>query len=323
MKFGVRDICDVVFKAKAPMTIGTATFRKGQPVLYIDTATASSLEQSTTTTYAQGGKGNTRLVTWEGEKTLTFTVTDALLSPIGLAILSGAGLFQAEGDNKLVHVHSTAMATIGGGKVDLSSALKEGEKIDATAPVFVSLAESDGSITGQLIGDLKVNASGDGLETDSTAEMLAGDVSSATATGNVFVDFYVTKKSADVPEIQIDATSFGGNFYVEASTLFRDTAGTDLPAEITLPNVKIQSNFSFNMSATGDPSTFDFVMDAMPDYTMFDRSHKVMCVIQIVQDAVSAAAGATTRDSVMRHYNPIETDESKADSTPNESGETE
>ena len=41
MKFGVREICDVVFKAKARQKIGSRTFEAGQPVLYIDTATTS------------------------------------------------------------------------------------------------------------------------------------------------------------------------------------------------------------------------------------------------------------------------------------------
>ena len=94
MKFGVRECANIVFRAKQPIRIGTATFQTGQPVLYIDTATTSSMEQSTTTVYAQGGRGNARLLAWEGEKTLTFSFTDALLSPIGFAILSGAGLFK-------------------------------------------------------------------------------------------------------------------------------------------------------------------------------------------------------------------------------------
>ena len=43
MKFGVREICDVVFKAKSPVKIGTTNFQAGQPVLYIDTATTSTI----------------------------------------------------------------------------------------------------------------------------------------------------------------------------------------------------------------------------------------------------------------------------------------
>lgn len=54
MKFGVREICNVVFRAKSPMKIGKTTFQAGQPVIMLDTATASTLEGSATTVYAQG-----------------------------------------------------------------------------------------------------------------------------------------------------------------------------------------------------------------------------------------------------------------------------
>ena len=66
MKFGVREISYVVFKAKAETKIGTTTFAKGQPVLYIDTAKTSTIEGAATTVYATGGKGNPRLISWEG-----------------------------------------------------------------------------------------------------------------------------------------------------------------------------------------------------------------------------------------------------------------
>ena len=301
MKFGVREICNVVFKAKADTTIGTSTFKAGQPVLYIDSATTSTVEGAATTVYAQGGRGNTRLIAWEGEKTLTFTVEDALLSPIGFSILSGAGLFKNAEIN--VHVHTTSEAYVGGdGKIDLTDVLGETETIDKHAPVFVMLAEADGSITGDLLENLEV----------------AEDGKSMTGAGSsyygktVFVDFYIVKNSANVSELQIDAEHFAGNYYVEASTLFRrESDGVDMPAEITLPNVKIQSNFTFNMAATGDPSTFTFTMDAFPGYTMFDKKHKVLCVIQVVEDAV---AGNETKNSVMGHPTGFDIPENDDDS---------
>ena len=299
MKFGVREICNVVFKAKADTKIGNATFKKGQPVLYIDTATTSTVEGAATTVYAQGGRGNTRLIAWEGEKTLTFTVEDALLSPIGFSVLSGAGLFKD--DQQQVHVHVTSNAVVdANGEIDLTDALGESETIDGTAPVFVSVAETDGSITGELVTDL--TASGKKL---TGATEYAGKP--------VFVDFYIVKNSANISELQIDAANFAGYYYVEASTLYRrQSDGVDMPAEITLPNVKIQSNFTFNMAATGDPSTFTFTMDAFPGYTTFDREHKVLMVMQIVEDAT---AGNETVDSVMKHPAGFEITSSKDDST--------
>lgn len=44
MKFGVREICNVVFRAKSPMKIGKTTFQTGQPVIMLDTATAPTLK---------------------------------------------------------------------------------------------------------------------------------------------------------------------------------------------------------------------------------------------------------------------------------------
>ena len=288
MKFGVREICDVVFKAKSDVRIGKTLFRKGQPVLYIDTATTSTLEGASTTVYAQGGKGNTRLIAWEGEKTLTFTVEDALLSPIGFSILSGAGLFKGSEKTTEVHVHATSSAYTSNGSIDLSDALDSGELICATAPIFVSITEADGSITGELIENVTV---------DETGKKIIG--ASIEAGKTVLVDYYIIKQAGNVSELQIDAENFAGYYYVEASTLFRDqNTGKDMPAEITIPNVKIQSNFTFTMAATGDPSTFTFTMDAFPGYTYFNPSKKVLCVIQVVEDSEAATS---IMESVMPH----------------------
>ena len=288
MKFGVREICDVVFKAKSDVKIGKTLFRKGQPVLYIDTATTSTLEGASTTVYAQGGRGNTRLIAWEGEKTLTFTVEDALLSPIGFSILSGAGLFKGSEKTTEVHVHATSTAYTSNGSIDLSDALGSSELICATAPIFVSITEADGSITGELIENVTV---------DETGKKIIG--ASIEAGKTVLVDYYIIKQAGNVSELQIDAENFAGYYYVEASTLFRDqNTGKDMPAEITIPNVKIQSNFTFTMAATGDPSTFTFTMDAFPGYTYFNPSKKVLCVIQVVEDSEAATS---IMESVMPH----------------------
>jgi hypothetical protein len=104
MKFGVREICDVVLKAKANQIVGNKKFYKGEPVIYFDTLKTSSMEGAATTVYAQGGRGNARLAAWEGERTITFTMEDALISPAGFMILSGAGLIEAT-ESKPIQVH--------------------------------------------------------------------------------------------------------------------------------------------------------------------------------------------------------------------------
>lgn len=313
MKFGVRECANIVFRAKQPIRIGTATFQTGQPVLYIDTATTSSMEQSTTTVYAQGGRGNARLLAWEGQKTLTFSFTDALLSPIGFAILSGAGLFKRGNGNQgsetedLVHFHMTSGAnlSISGttGTIDLRDAIAEfGSQATVCvgdAPIYVMETEDDGSLTGHIYSGTMTVSGGIVTITDIK---LNGE--NATDSASVMVDYYVDLPGKHVYEADITPETFGGNYYVEADTLFRDqSTGKDLPANLTFPNVRLQSNFTMTFAGTGDPSTFDFTMDAFPDYTYFDKKKKVLAVMQIV-DSISlgaSAVAAQAEDPVMYH----------------------
>jgi hypothetical protein len=52
MRFGSREICDVVFRARNKMTLGSRTFLKNEPVIYFDTLKTYSLEGAVTTVYA-------------------------------------------------------------------------------------------------------------------------------------------------------------------------------------------------------------------------------------------------------------------------------
>ncbi|MBR6516401.1 MAG: hypothetical protein IKT40_06050, partial [Bacilli bacterium] len=104
----------------------------------------------------------------------------------------------------------------------------------------------------------------------------------------VKVDYYV-EKTAKASEITITPDKFAGFYYLEASTLFRkEETGEDLPAEFVIPKVKVQSNWTFSMAATGDPSTFTFTMDAFPDYTKFDKTKKVLACLQIIDEGASS-----------------------------------
>lgn len=76
---------------------------------------------------------------------------------------------------------------------------------------------------------------------------------SAILYDSALVDYYIARASG-AKQIEITPDKFGGNYYLEASTLWRDTDGVDWPAEFIIPNCKIQSNFTFTMASSGDPS---------------------------------------------------------------------
>ena len=396
MKFGVREIANVVFKAKGVQKVGNRIFYPDEPVLYFDTLKTSSLEAAANTVYAEGGRGNARLVAWDGDRTLTFNMEDALISAEGLQILSGAGLMEASSKDT-IKVHSTSqlagndvIVTVDGNQkvtgVDIYlpvlpywpkssgsyvydtsdhskntnyiyvfpldqygevwtepfipnmgatdageaslyaekneiiantvySALSAAEKANYTAVVpatdpatYKRTAESgwrkavvDGGekAIGYKISLLATDDLNNTSFATNGAPVFGDDIAKifSNLQGNnvVLVDYYVEKASG-VQQIDITADKFGGAFYIEADTLFRTQQNIDMPAEFVIPNGKIQSNFTFSMAATGDPSTFTFTVDAMPDYTRFDKTKKVLASIQIIED------GATSEASRERTY---------------------
>ena len=278
MKFGVREICDVVLKAKANQKVGNKIFYKNEPVIYFDTLKTSSMEGAATTVYAQGGRGNSRLMAWEGERTVTFTMEDALISAAGFMILSGAGLIDAT--EKPIYVHTTEqtndVAKGDDGKITIT--LKEEPHYVEGGEDFVYVMLMNG---GEVVSEpyIPEKVEGKVVTLKSSDEISDFDNNSV-----VLVDYYV-KKTSGAQQIEITPDKFGGNYYLEASTLFRDTNGVDMPAEFIIPNCKIQSNFTFTMASSGDPSSFTFTMDAFPDYTKFNSTKKVLAAIQIINEA--------------------------------------
>ena len=256
-QYGIRDITDLVLKARNRMRIGNQIFQPGQPVVYFTTAQTATLEGAATQVYAQGGHGYPRLIAWEGERTVTLTLTEALISPESFALLSGALRTDADAEHK-AYVPTWFEAPVQAGGIVL----------DDSGALSVHLGEQAG-LTGVTPNcDVYTVTRDNKLQiTFPNAERYVGRV--------VRVDCYV-EKSAGVTTLDVTAEDFSGNFYAEALTFFREqSSGMDFPVALVFPNVKIQSNFTLTMSATGDPSTFDFVMDCFPAYAKGDFSHKV------------------------------------------------
>ena len=242
MKFGVREICEVVLKAKAAQKVGNKIFYAGEPVCYFDTLKTSGMEGAATTVYAQGGRGNARLMAWEGERSVTFTMEDALISPEGFMILSGAGLVDATAE-KPVYQHMTETVdradvvvaetglTIGltnmpylpadkGQNYAYVMLMKNGEIIsEPYIPVHVDATDGKYDFeaneeTGKFEIEVKAGANYNELgadEGEAHAYELKGEFPSFDA---VLVDYYV-ERVGEAQQIEITPDKFGGNYYLK------------------------------------------------------------------------------------------------------------
>lgn len=287
-RFGSREICNVVFKAKSQKKIGNKTFEKGEPVYIFDSLKTSSLESAATSVYATGGRGNSRLVAWEGEKTVTFTMEDALISPLTFSILSGAGLDEYSEIVAKVHFSETFKCEEAG-KIDIASKMptvRTGLTGGIVAPGTTGTADFYTIYAYQIDEYGNMGVPVEGAMAAAKPEPATGEALTVISNENFkvneyyMIDCYVY---ANASTLTVTPENFAGTYYIEAETLFRrEQDGVDLPAQFIIPKGKVQSNYTFSMASTGDPSTFTFTVDAFPDYVQFDRSKKVLFAINIL-----------------------------------------
>lgn len=234
------------------------------------------------------------------EKTLTFTMTNALLSPEGLAILSGADLLRANGTDQTVKAHHTTTFTLStfdegtkagnldtGGVILLPASdakpINFAQEGNENMPVYGMLLDKNQEMSGIAVKATAVGTKEVGDDPDKvTYNTVTFGADLFKAGDTIMLDYYSEHK-ADAIQIDITPDQFAGYYYIEGSTLFRrQSDGADLPAELIIPNGKIQSNFSFTLASTGDPSTFDFTVDAFPGPLVSDNSKQVLATIQVL-----------------------------------------
>lgn len=230
------------------------------------------------------------------------SLEDALLSPVSFAMLTGAGLANVSnadvGDKKRINTwFDLPIRENGKVVIDLDTA---GDNHDIYVdekdyPVFGTVLDEAGApvvyCENTGIAGIEPNCKVYTITKDHALELTFSEASKYVGR-TLRVDCYV-EKTGGVTHIDIDAENFAGNYYVEAQTFFREeSSALDMPVVITLPNVKIQSNFTFNMNNSGDPSTFSFVMDCFPAYTKGNKTKKVFASIDMVADEVLQPAAA-------------------------------
>lgn len=197
------------------------------------------------------------------------------MSPMGFAVLTGAGLVDASAGSKLslpMRKTVTGVCTVAGKlDIDLGDHVSVENPLDETRPVNAFVM--NGTSVGESLA----------VTIDETTSAITAAMTGATVGQKVTLSvlFYRTQSSS-ATQINVSPDKFGGYYSVEAETLFRRMDGVDLPAIIQIPKAKVQSAFSFAMSPTGDPASFSFTVDAFPDY-LPGSTEKTLVAINVIE----------------------------------------
>ena len=245
MIFGVRDVVDITLKDR--------TTKK--PEIYLSNLKMSSFDVGADIVHARGGRGNPKLITWDGNKDIKFTCEDCLISPKSLSILLGNTMSTGA---QYVAVTEVLEATI----VSSTPTITLSETIYAddlvTYPLYVySTADESTPDTEQTSGNFAV-------ANQYTRSSQSIYLNEAWTTGDKFLVTYFKAAGASNKRVIITSDDFPDTFEIAGYTLWRsEDDGADYVCRIRIPKAKLISTFTITQQPEGDPSTFKFEFEVM------------------------------------------------------------
>lgn len=88
--FGIKELQEVVLRAKVPMRFGNRFLEEGEPVLYFENISIAMLTEENRPIMARGGWSNLPRVIWEDRSEVQFTLSEGVMSSISMGILLSA-----------------------------------------------------------------------------------------------------------------------------------------------------------------------------------------------------------------------------------------
>ena len=251
-KYAIKEVADVMFYELDSKGAPSA------PVLYLDTLKVSTIEQSSETVDATGGKGNVKLLSWDTNKEITLTLEDALFSAKSLGIMFG-GTMDWKGDGQEV------LKTLEAKKVKESttSGYLDVEIKDQTFYIAKTLvtAFSYQDETGANKTDPVAVANPDWSDMKSaddkqTIEFITFDLLDCTSAAGAWASG--TSIVHDGLTIDIGAEFNSNTYYITGDTYARNyQSGKDEFLQFIVPKGKVSAeDVSLTMEADGDPATF-------------------------------------------------------------------
>lgn len=246
-KFGAKEVLDATLYDMAT----------GKPVISFDSLKTSAIAVTTEKVYARGGRGNSKLLTWEINKEATMTIEDALLSPKSLELVSGmarkigAKSIQMRQKNEWEEIDG--IMTDKGGNYPLT----------CTAEGLINLAFAPNETAANILVYLADDDCGTAIDmADATLTGTALTLGSAgiEAAGGRNVVVYYSYMSAETAETYvIDAEHFAGAYRLVGDTVVRNAStGKDEAFQVVIPNLKWSSGLTLSFAAEGDPSVQTF-----------------------------------------------------------------
>lgn len=272
--FGIKELYEVVLKAKVPMQFGSRRLEEGEPVLYFENVSISMFSERNSPIMARGGWSNMPRVIWEDRSEVTFSLTEGVMSSISMGILLSAnmtekqegtsiavpmreGPFELDSDDSFVLNHMPILPP------RKKVFIYEYERDVGQKKVYGNIIQEIHNIAGEVVPRIKVKE--------------------ADATKHYMVDYYYEYKDKALIYL-IQKERFNGLFTLEGKFYSKDeNDGLNYTNLIYMPKVRVVSDINLRLGERADPTTSVFNIVGMPEKTD-DSNNLIVRITRLNQD---------------------------------------
>lgn len=281
--FGVKELYEVFLRAKVPMTFGSRRLEEGEPVLYFENVTMSTLSEKNSPIMARGGWSNLPRVIWEDRSEVMFTLQEGVMSSISMGILLSADVSdrsnqellvsKREGPYTLNDQHRLYLDHWPVGLDKRKTFIYEYERDVAQRKVYGK------RIHGQLDPfDSNVERPCIEIYEDKGLTQLA-DINK-----EYIVDYYY-QYNKDALIYTIEKERFNGLFTLEGKFYSKDeNEGLNYTNIIYMPKVRVVSDINLRLGERADPTVSVFNIIGIPENQGSDKDGLVLEITRLNSD---------------------------------------
>ena len=282
--FGVKELYEVMLKAKVPMQFGSRHLEEGEPVLYFEKVNMAMLTEQSSPIMARGGWANLPHVIWEDRSEVQFSLTEGVMSNISMGILFSANVTDKPyGESILVPRRE--------GPYDLDS---DHQLFLENWPVGVDrkktfIYEYTRDVAQKKVYGKRIHGKMDPF--DPTLERPCVQVYEdkeltklADSTKQYIVDYYYEYEN-EALIYNIQKERFNGLFTLEGKFYTKDeNDGINYTNLIYMPKVRVMSDISLRLGERADPTVAVFNIIGMPENTISNKKGLILEVTSLSND---------------------------------------
>ena len=283
--YGIKELYQVVLKAKVPMQFGSRYIEAEQPVLYFQNVNISLLSQRNAPIMARGGWANLPHVVWEDRSEVTFSLSEGVLSSVGMGILFGANVAENTGQNELlVRRREGPFELDNEGRIWLKNWPVDSNK----KKTFIYKYARD-SIQQKVYGK-RIRGQYNQLYGDEEIPCIQiyqdkALTQQADINAQYVIEYYYEYPEEEALIYRIQKERFNGLFTLEGKFYSKDeNEGINYTNLIYMPKVRVVSDVNLRLGEKADPTMSVFNIIGMPENMGTNKEGLILQITRLSSD---------------------------------------